>query len=157
MFSLKNAVPGVSIDFKTGILSWDGALPIGESKIIVIAVNEAQAVQAYLLLSHDFSGNFQGEVEFPNFDPILLFGLNFNPNGSGTVSLGDNGAPSDFGFWTMEGNIVSGQYTWSDDPGPYFIEGVLTTTETGAYIEGRYDEGSVDDGSGVFRVDFVPE
>lgn len=157
LFSLQKAVPGVSIDFQTGVLTWDGTLPIGENNIVVIAVNEARAVQAFVSLSHDFSGNFQGELEFPNFDPILPFDLNFETNGSATVSIGENGAPSDFGFWTMTGNTISGQYSWSDDLGPYLIEGTLTTTEAGAYIEGRFAEGPVNEENAVFHVDFVPD
>lgn len=157
LFSLDKAIQGVSIDFKTGVVSWDGTHPIGEYKIRIIAVNEAQEVQTSVLLQHSFNGNFQGDVDFPEYDPIVPFRVFFDPNGSGTVSVGENGAPSDFGFWTMDGNTISGQYSWSDDLGPYFIEGELTTTIDGAYIDGHYDEGPVNEESGVFRVDFVPE
>ena len=123
LFSIQNAIPGVSIDFKTGVVSWNGTLPMGENDITILVVNEAGASPTNIQLTHLLSGNFRGEVKFPDYDPVIDFGLNFNANGSGTVTIGGFDNDSDLGFWTIDGSIIQGQYAWSDDPGPYFIEG----------------------------------
>ncbi|WP_394747906.1 hypothetical protein [Spongiimicrobium salis] len=154
LFSIQNAVQGTSIDFNTGVVSWNSSLPVGTNNITVLAVNSAGAASTTIQIANNFEGVFVGTIDFFEIDPVPATFI-FDNDGTSTFHIG-NSPPSLPASWNLQGNIIRSQYIFDDDPGPFFIEGTLTNTEMEAYIEGRYGTDISDGASfGIFRIDLI--
>lgn len=160
LFGLENSRPGVSIDPKTGIVSWSKTLPIGSGRsneVKVLAYNNAGKTSEMIFIENKFTGKFKGSYipgglisigsqfsgEF-NFTSDGLKGALYASDDHGEIL---NTIPI-IGSFTIKGNDITAEYTFVSTPEmiPRSIEAKLFYSETEAYIEGRFGVNLADGG-----------
>lgn len=135
-FSFAPAIQGLSINPKTGQLSWDNTLPVGEYMIEVSANNKKGSESETLNIENPFSGNYIGTYVVYGFDTIYYFQLEFNTDGTIKVTSNDNRIEA-FGTWTMDGNEITANFEYSNGL-QYSLKCNYTHTANEVVIDGEW-------------------
>lgn len=132
IFTLEREINGVSINNQTGVVSWNGNLPLNQTAVGVIAENSEGTTSTTLILDQKLSGEFNGSYNFTPATPVTT-GDNF------TLILGEDGSltaidgttSSVTGSWTLNpGNQIEARYSYD---GTTFI----TLSSTLSYSESQ--------------------
>lgn len=156
-FGLENTMESVSIDAKTGLVSWGKTLRLGTNTIKIIAFNNAGSNSTTLQLEHAFIGNFKGDYD-PFHTPMftwLLIEFNFRNNGAlaGFTQRKDldgiilSTTPLE-GTWSRIGNNINAEFILKEDGAEselLVLKGTLAYSEMEAYIDGTFQP-EIDDG-----------
>ncbi len=136
LFSLATAVEGLTINASTGVLNWTKALPQGEHTVEVIAKNTAGQTTISLTLKNPLQGQFIGV-----FNSTNIFKVKFIADGSIEVIVGTNDNNLAIGTWSIDGNVITADYTYSNGDWDWSFKGILTQTESKVTLIGDFYRG----------------
>lgn len=147
-FGLQEAIEGLTIDEKTGIVSWGKLLPPGVHSINIIAYNNAGTTTIPVTIENPLHGRFRGDLfpavyEIGNTDFMIEFDFKKDGSLSGSTQLknseGDTVGPYEFfGNFNVEKNEVSGSFQYEEVADPIPFGGSINQTEQKAVLTGGY-------------------
>lgn len=156
-FGLENSIESVSIDSKTGIVSWGKTLSLDTNIINVIAFNNKGSTATAIQLKNEILGKFEGSYD-PFFEQVfttLSIEFNFMDNGilNGHTRRTDlDGIVQSTtileGTWSRTGNKIDGEFILKengDKSEVIVLNAVIAYSETIAFIDGTYRT-KIDDG-----------
>ena len=142
---LNTSLEGISIDQTTGIISYDGSMPLGTTEILISAQNSAGEATQSIVLEHLFDAEMAGGYNFDTNDDTNFpndFDFDFYIDGTFDKKLflitGDQYSE---GTWTREGNF----FTLLEESG-LVHEGELSYDGTNAFMTGEWT-GNTNEGS----------
>lgn len=149
VFSLKNSIPGVSIDSNTGEVFWDQTLPPGINEITIEALNSKTIIAVTIEIESTLGDSFWngGEnsdpdsTDVPNNLQIWLY-----DDGTVQVEVPENEDANGVGTWEFVDNEIEIHLCrYCTDMNPLdvpsynehtLLRGTLTNTSLNAYFEG---------------------
>lgn len=113
-FELESSISGISINEETGVLNWQGGVPLGENEIRVTAKNSAGSTSTLYIINQPFSGSFDGGYNFnPNSTDLTSNNYNLTFATDGTLTVRDRSSTGT-GTWTFTtGNNMDISYTYT--------------------------------------------
>ena len=151
-FGIAESVPGVSVDPTTGVISWDGDLPLGISYVRVIASNANGNVEKEVTLEHKFSGSFTGGYNFnPNSGADLNTGFNLTFMEDGTMTASDNGAPATGTYIINDNNHLEVTYSYDGTSLLYLDADLHYSKDKTPEIEGKWGRDIENINAGYFK------
>ncbi len=149
-FSLTTTISGLAINAATGVLSWTNELPVGTHDVEVVVSNSAGQITENLILNNPFQGVFTG-----TYDDLYFFEFEFSTDGTLVLNANSETTPDTAtGNWTMDGDIITVDYTYDLGGSSYSTSGSLVVGESAVYSgDWYYDHGAIaGNQGGVFNV-----
>ncbi|MDH5396619.1 MAG: hypothetical protein OEX02_00625 [Cyclobacteriaceae bacterium] len=157
MFLLRGVYQDISIHAITGEISWTNTLPLGDTKIQVIAQNSFGQVSVDLTITSVMAGKFLGAFNTdPNSTVLDQTGLEMDFLSDGTFKARYNTFLSSDGSYTLsaDNTTISGTFTMPGTTTLYSFEGIISYTATQKpSITGYLKQGTSTTWSGYFKVD----
>lgn len=154
-FGFASAYDGLAINSTTGVISWNGDLPLGETDVTVIATNANGTISTTLTINHIFSASFTGSYNFdPNDTNVsgdnykLIFNtdgtitaIDFTSNASGTYTIDDD-------------NKILASYSYDGSSSIIYLDADLTYSDAQTpYVDGLWGSVENNPNSGYFKVE----
>ena len=160
--SLSNAVPGISVDGVTGVVSWDRSLPLGVNAVQVRATNPVDTYVVDLTIENYFEASFTGGFnEDPSSQELPLgMAMTFNRDGSMTMVVDDGNCTGQQcegnGTWSMNASTVTVRYRFphvgADGSDPFRADGELAYSNAEAELAGTWFNENGPQQDGLFRL-----
>ncbi|WP_148560698.1 hypothetical protein [Zobellia galactanivorans] len=111
VFSLKNEVEGIAIDANSGIISWNNALAVGATPIVVVVENGNDRVEISLTVESTLSESYwlfgrNNDKEGDAHQLIVISRqLKLNSDGTLQVKIINEEGSLGVGVWSLNGNL----------------------------------------------------
>ena len=128
---LNTSLEGISIDQTTGIISYDGSMPLGTTEILISAQNSAGESTQSIVLEHLFDAEMTGGYNFDTNDETdFSSDISINFNSDNTYTQIRNTTTD--GVWSREGNLFTLD-------GNIQLEGELNYDGANAFMTGTWN------------------